>query len=332
MKEFQIGPNEAGQRFDKYLRKLLPQAPGSFLYKMMRKKNIVLNGKKAEGSTQLAVGDYIQLYLSDETFDKFSLDKTNGISGENGRVSASPFFPLEVLYENRHILAINKPAGLLSQKAIRKDLSANELAIQYLLDSGSITKQELRTFRPSVCSRLDRNTSGILIVGKTLHGLQEMAQQLKQRTIAKYYICIVCGVLEKEGHLEGFLYKDPSKNKVQVYDSASLVPGQAGSQYIETAYRRVASYRSYTMLEVHLITGRPHQIRAHLASIGHPVVGDPKYGDPACNAYFFQGAGVTRQLLHAWRVCLADGREITAPVPDDFKRAMSLLEAGQPQT
>ena len=335
----EIGENEAGQRMDKYLKKLLPYAESSFIYKMLRKKNIVRNGKKAEGSVHLAAGDIVTLYLSDETFEKFSSDKTFQISSENQRKS----FPnLQVLYEDADILIVNKPAGILSQKAVSSDVSANEWIIQYLLDTGAVTQQTLKTFHPSVCNRLDRNTSGILIAGKTLHGLQKMSAQLKERSLKKYYRCIAAGIITKEQHLKGFLYKDTSKNKVEIYQiedlsEKNLIEKDSNkrdfckkdlnknwrnlhkdSQYIETEYRPLGYGKDYTMLEVHLITGRSHQIRAHLASIGHPIAGDPKYGDREFNQKYCSKTGLNYQLLHAYRVILENGQEVVAPLPEQF--------------
>ncbi len=312
MKEFQIDTNEAGQRLDKYLHKLLPQAGNSFLYKMLRKKNIVLNHKKAAGNERIAGGDLVTLFLSDETFEKFS-------SGEP--VITTGAGSLDILYEDRHILAIHKPAGMLSQKAAASDISANELIIRYLLDSGQITKQQLRTFRPSICNRLDRNTSGILIAGKTLEGLQTMAAQLKDHSLQKYYCCIVQGNLTQPGELKGWHRKDPQKNKVHIFSKR-----QPDCQYIETRYRPLEQYDGYTFLEVRLITGRSHQIRAHLSCAGHGIAGDPKYGDASVCQLFLTHASVNRQLLHAHRIILKDGREIVAPLPADFLRAQQFLK------
>lgn len=346
MKEFQIRKNDAGQRLDKYLRKLLPQASGGFLYKMLRKKNIVLNGRKAAGSEHILEGDCVKLFLSDETFEKFSAGRTfysapprlkSGAAMESASgldaaavldsVSASLSNSrlaqaLNIIYEDEDILIINKPAGMLSQKAKPGDISANELIVQYLLDSGALTQEELQTFHPSVCNRLDRNTSGILAAGKTLRGLQMMSEQLKDRSAAKYYRCIVKGILDKPQRLKGCLIKDPAKNQVHIFPEA-----QPGSQYIETEYEPLQRCGSCTMLEVHLITGRTHQIRAHLASIGHPVLGDAKYGDAA----FHEGLRrqfnlkLKRQMLHAYRMVLKDGTEIIAPLPEDFKQAAAVL-------
>ncbi len=326
MKKFEIGNNEAGQRMDKYLKKLLPKAGNGFLYKMLRKKNIVLNEKRTEGSVILADGDCVTLYLSDETIQKFSPDMIFSDQPPVMRNKEKADFTLPVLYEDRDILVVNKPAGLLSQKAGPKDDSANERIIQYLLDTGAVTPQALLTFHPSVCNRLDRNTSGILVAGKTLHGLQVMSRHLKERLVQKYYICIAAGVVENEQHLKGYLYKDTLKNKVQISFSKENIGKRGDGSFIETAWRPVCTYGSATVLEVCLYTGRPHQIRAHLASAGHPIIGDPKYGDQKLNEYFRKKTGVTRQLLHAARIILADGREITAPLPEDFSRVQAFLE------
>ncbi|MDE7311581.1 MAG: RluA family pseudouridine synthase [Eubacterium sp.] len=321
MKQLEIGKNEAGQRLDKYLKKLLPNADSGFFYKMLRKKNIVLNGKKAEGAAHLAVGDLVTLYLSDETFEKFAAGKKNDAAPKAKTRIPGAWIPrLPVLFEDADILIVNKPAGMLSQKAAFADISANECILQYLLDTGAVSLQELQTFRPSVCNRLDRNTSGILIAGKTLLGLQRMSRQLKERTVKKYYRCVVAGTLTEGQHLKAYLKKDNEKNKVRIYDRKDIdAKGVAdGSQYIETEYKPLWHSMGCTMLEVHLITGRSHQIRAHLSSIGNPIIGDPKYGDTNINQKYRRTIGIKHQLLHAYRVVFADGRQVIAPVPEYF--------------
>ena len=179
MKEFIINENEAGQRFDKYLAKLLREAPKSFFYKMMRKKNITLNGKKATGNEKLFSGDHVKLFLSDETFEKFS--------GNDSAPRAH--YALDIIYEDENILLINKPAGMLSQPADDGTPSLVEYLTGYLLKNGSLTENDLRTFRPSVCNRLDRNTSGLIAAGKSLSGLQELSGMFKSRELHKYYLC-----------------------------------------------------------------------------------------------------------------------------------------------
>lgn len=314
MREIIIRENEAGQRLDKFLAKLLKEAPMSFFYKMLRKKNIVLNGKKASGSEKLVLGDSVKLFLSDETFEKFA-----------GTVSLPsdediPAIELDIIYEDEDILMMNKPAGMLSQKAEKQDVSANEYVLQYLLERGTITKESLRTFRPSVCNRLDRNTSGILIVGKTLRGSQNMGAALKERSIQKYYLCLVAGRIEKQQRIEGYLKKDSQRNQVIITDRP-----QKDGKKIVTEYRPIEQIGDYTLLEVHLITGRSHQIRAHLASIHHPIIGDTKYGSKKQNRIFSEQAGITHQLLHAYRLVLEDGREITAKPTEEFERALRYL-------
>lgn len=332
MKTYQIGKNEAGQRLDKYLHKLLPGASSGFLYKMLRKKNIVCNQKKSSGSEHLACGDEVTLYLSDETIAKFSAKDQENIDPANinpakakENAHMADFIrqvkALDILYEDDDLLIINKPAGMLSQKARPQDISANELIIKYLLYKKSITPKELRTFSPSVCNRLDRNTSGILLAGKTLHGLQMMSAQLKERSVSKYYQCLAEGQLNQPQHLKGFLSKDAKKNQVVITDVETKE-----SQWIETAYRPLRVFEHYTWLEIHLITGRSHQIRAHLASIGNPIVGDVKYGARKKGSQLCMQAQIKRQLLHACRIVLKDGMEIKAPLPADFQRALRILE------
>ena len=319
MKSFIIKENEAGQRLDKYLRKLLPDAPGSFIYKMLRKKNIVLNQEKATGSEHLSVGDEVVCFLSDDTFEKFSKSSGDTIE-ELKRVPVQPAF--SVVYEDEDILVINKPAGMLSQKARESDISANEHMIAYLLETKALTEADLHTFRPSICNRLDRNTSGILLAGKTLRGLQRLSAELKSRSMKKYYRCLVKGDLSKKQLLKGYLLKDERENAVSIFQN-----GAPNRKYIETEYNPVEQFGDYTLLEVHLITGRSHQIRAHLASIGHPVIGDPKYGELRQNRLFEKAAGINRQLLHAYRVRFSDGREVVADLPADFEAALAWLRA-----
>ena len=319
MKAFTIRENEAGQRLDKYLRKLLPDAPGSFIYKMLRKKNIVLNTQKATGAEHLSVGDEVVCFLSDETFDKFSRSSSDTIE-ELKRVPVQPAF--SIVYEDDDVLVMNKPAGMLSQKAKESDVSANEHMIAYLLETKTLTEEDLHTFRPSICNRLDRNTSGLLLAGKTLRGLQHLSAELKSRSMAKYYRCLVKGDIPEKQLQKGYLLKDERENAVSIFQN-----GAPNRKYIETEYDPVERFGDYTLLEVHLITGRSHQIRAHLSSLGHPVIGDPKYGDVRQNRIFENKAGVNRQLLHAYRVCFSDGSEVIADLPVDFEAALSWLRS-----
>lgn len=316
MQELHVTENEAGQRLDKLLAKFLNQAPKSFLYKMMRKKNIVLNGKKCTGNEKLKQGDSIKLFFSDETIEKFS-------AGTYAIPKKEKINMLPIIYEDEQILLMNKPVGVLSQKAKDSDVSAVEILINYLMETDQLSKEQFRTFHPSICNRLDRNTSGILVAGKTLPALQEMNRFFKERTIAKYYRCLVKGrVIKSEDYIKGYLVKDQKTNKVSITKKKTEegVP-------IETEYCVIQSNDEVSLLEVHLITGKTHQIRAHLASIGHPIIGDYKYGDKQINEMYRQEYGLKSQLLHAYRLEMpsSDGslaylndKKFVAELPDKF--------------
>lgn len=351
MQSFQINKNEAGQRLDKYLKKLLSQAPGSFIYKMLRKKNITLNGKKADGTEKLNSGDEVKMFLGEDTFEKFvsPLWKHSNYSPIHEQADHKyPYIPLDIIYEDEDILVINKPSGMLSQKAKPEDVSANEYIIGYLLKTQAILPEDLATFRPSVCNRLDRNTSGLLIAGKSLKGLQDMSRQLNDRSMKKYYCCLVKGQVTEPMIVEGWLKKRDTGNQVQIFQSE--IPT---GKLIRTGYRPISWYapikagksqkemlqqvhnleihskmERYTLLEVHLITGRSHQIRAHLASLGHPIAGDRKYGDERVNHWFSSNFQIHSQMLHACRMILADGRELTAPLGQEFQRVFGGIENG----
>ncbi len=315
MQEIIVSANEAGQRFDKLLVKYLNEAPKSFIYKMLRKKNIVLNGKKATGNEKLAVGDSVKLFLADETIEKFS--KTEIV-----RTNTT----LDIIYEDEHVLMLNKPVGMLSQKADAKDESVVEHIISYMLESKQISEEELRSFKPSICNRLDRNTSGLLVAGKSLAGLQTMGELFKERSLKKYYRCLVAGHVKNREYVKGYLTKDENTNKVSILKNKTK-----DSLPIETEYEPLWSNGKCTLLEVHLITGRTHQIRAHLASQGHAIIGDYKYGNRKINDAYKQKYKLESQLLHAYRLEMPklDGaleaiseKQFVADLPKLFRRIL----------
>ena len=192
MKEYIIKNNEAGQRFDKYLKKILPNASSSFIYKMLRKKNITLDGHKASGTEILKIGSDVKIFFSDETFDKFSVD-LSALKNEYDALSKLTLSGLKIIFENDDILIADKPVNMLSQKSGISDISANERLIGYLISNSGLDFEEFKTFKPSVCNRLDRNTTGLILMGKSLKGSQYLSQILKERSIEKYYRTIVAG-------------------------------------------------------------------------------------------------------------------------------------------
>ncbi len=333
MQNITIKENEAGQRFDKFLKKYLSEASPSFLYKMLRKKNIVLNGRKANGHEILKIGDEVKLFFSDETFAKFRGTKELAFhERKDTRVlsNADTVRMPPLVYEDHHILICNKPAGMLSQKAAKEDLSLAELLIQYLTENGSLTEESGRAFRPAPVNRLDKNTSGLVLCGKTLAGLQYLSALLKSRDAGKFYYAIVRGDFRSEGLQKAWLRKDERTNKVQV-----TIDRREGSREIKTGFRKLAGTGAYSLVEAELLTGRTHQIRAHLAYLGYPIIGDPKYGERATNAEIARQTGVRRQLLHAERIVFPNqvppgfetlkGRVVTGDLPEDFRSVMTKL-------
>lgn len=298
MQQIIIGENEAGQRFEKYLHKFFPSAAASFLFKMLRKKNIVLNGRKADGKEMLQTGDCVKLFLADETIIKFG-----------GRLYTDQNLPaiteyeqayhmlsgIEVILENQHVVVLNKPVGILTQKAQKQDLSLNEWLIGYLLVQKAVTRETLHTYKPSVCNRLDRNTSGMVLCAKSLTGSQRLSLMLKERTLHKFYHLLVLGRVQEKAEIRGFLEKDKKNNLVKITQNPNDQP-------IITQYTPLEVKQDITFLEVELITGKTHQIRAHLASIGHPLIGDYKYGSSKANPYYKERYHVESQLLHACRL------------------------------
>ena len=317
MKEFIIQKNEENQRFDKYLKKLLPNATTSFLYKMIRKKNIVLNQKKASGNEKLAAGDVIQIYFSDETFEKFHAD-LELLKQEYESLKNLTLQGLKIVYEDTEKIVADKPYNMLSQKASEKDLSANEYLLGYMIRKKEVSFEQFQTFRPSIVNRLDRNTTGLLLFGKTLEALQTLSEQVRTHTLQKYYRTIVKGELKTEFHLKGYLKKEEKHNKVIFFEKETK-----GADYIETGVKPLKSAHGVTLAEIHLITGKTHQIRLHLSSIGHPIIGDMKYGEEQTNKIYYQKYGVNHQLLHAYRLEFPDGKVIVTEPPKVFD---SILE------
>ncbi len=319
MKEFVITSKDSGIRLDKYINRILSAAPMSFSYKMLRKKNIVLNDKKASGSELLSEGDNIKFYLADDTFEKFSARPDNKPENDLAHITGP-----EVVYEDEDILIVNKPSGMLTQRSAKDDVSLNEVCLKYLAEKGEYDPSSAEGFTPGVCNRLDRNTSGLVTVGKTYKGARMLSAAFKDRTVHKYYIAVVLGVMDKDIKLTGSLKKDEITNKVSISDDEN------DGAYICTCIHPLKHNGELTLVEIELITGKTHQIRAHMAHIGHPLVGDMKYGDKVINAKYRKTFGTSSQLLTCYRMVFPDdpafgnlsGRTVSVKIPDHISKVM----------
>ncbi len=270
MKSFTIEKNDANQRLDKFLTKSCPKLPKALMYKYIRIKRIKVNGKRAEISTRLNVGDKVDMYINDEFFEKKETVYDFMSASKN----------IDIVYEDENIILLNKKVGLLSHPDETEYVDTLITRVKrYLYEKGEWHPDEETSFAPALVNRIDRNTSGIVICAKTAEALRVLNQKMKDRELHKIYLCIVHGKMNNEKELlEGYLVKDEKKNKVFV----SKKP-KDGAKLIRTEYKVLGCRDGLSLLEVNLLTGRTHQIRAHLASIGHPLVGDGKYGTNELN-------------------------------------------------
>lgn len=285
MKVLTVKPNDAGQRMDKFLTKSLPNLPQSLLYKYIRLKRIKRNGKRVQISDRLQTGDIIELYINDEFFEK--------PKPQYDFLRAAK--TLDILYEDENLLLLNKKVGLLSHPDETEYCDTLITRVKrYLYEKGEYNPDEEQSFTPSLVNRIDRNTCGIVMAAKNAEALRLLNAIVKSRQIHKMYLCVVHGKPpRKEDTLEGYLVKDEKKNKVTV-----LQRKQGDAKEIRTHYRVLDSYRDLSLLEIELLTGRTHQIRAHLASVGCPLLGDGKYGTNALNKSY----GYKKQFLCSYRL------------------------------
>lgn len=294
MREIRVGKNDSNQRLDRFLKKYMDEAGTGFIYKMLRKKNIKVNESKASPEMMIFEGDTIQLYLSDETIDKFIGTK---------EVRKSKLAP-RIIYEDENLVLINKPAGILSHGA-GEEFEENivDSLVTYLIQKGDYIPRIEKTFSPSICNRLDRNTSGVIIGAKNSEALRLVNKAIKEGSVRKYYKTIVKGTIKEDFEHKGFLIKDEDRNLVDISDKQG-----ERSKDVYTKFRVIMSKGGYSLLEVELITGRTHQIRSTLQTMGYPVIGDRKYGNSVVNDEFRKKYGLENQWLHGYRIVL-DGLE-----------------------
>ena len=267
MKEFQIGPNDAGQRLDRFLAKAVPLLPASLAQRYIRIKRIRRNGGRVERDTRLEAGDVLQLYINDEFFDK---------PREDNAYLTVAVPKLNIVYEDEHILLVDKRPGLAVHPHDGAEYGRTLIDhIQsYLYQKKEWRPREENAFTPALCNRIDRNTGGIVIAAKTAEALRVLNQKIKDREMDKRYLAIVEGTPKpREGSLKGYLFKDAKKNRVFVTDTP-----QTGAKSCQTNYKVLSSNNGLSLVECELITGRTHQIRAQFAHAGHPLLGDGKYG------------------------------------------------------
>lgn len=288
MKSFIISRNDSGQRLDKFISKAVPALPKSLMYKYIRTKRIKINSKRGEISTKLLEGDVIDMYINDEFFAP--------ADEHYDFLSASK--KLDIVYEDENILLLDKKVGLLSHP---DETEYNDTLItrvkRYLYEKGDYDPKDEHSFVPALVNRIDRNTGGIVIAAKNAESLRILNQKLKDRELEKYYLCVLHGTLRrKSGILTGWLIKDENKNKVKVFEKQ-----MPNSKEIRTKYSVISEQDGLSLVEVELLTGRTHQIRAHFSSIGHPLLGDGKYGTNALN----KALGYKKQFLYSYRLKFA---------------------------
>ena len=292
MKTVTIGKNDAGQRLDKFLTKSYPNLPQSMLYKAIRKKDIKCNGKRCQISDRLQEGDVLSMYLKDEFFQT---------SPEQYDFLKAPL-KLSIVYEDENLLLLDKKPGLIVHPDEHYHFDSLIARVQhYLYEKGEYNPKDENSFAPALVNRIDRNTGGIVVAAKNAESLRILNEKFRTRELDKRYLCLVWGHMpKKEDTLQAYLSKNESQNRVYISDSP-----QPGGRTIQTRYRVLREKRDCSLLEIVLLTGRTHQIRAHMAHIGHPLLGDGKYGQNVSNRQI----GFSWQALVSYRLRFAFTQE-----------------------
>ncbi|MCR4638765.1 RluA family pseudouridine synthase [Ruminococcus sp.] len=309
MKKFVINDNDSGQRVDKFVTKALPDMPKSMMYRLIRKKDIKINGKRCDIGSRLSTGDIVTVYVKD--------DVAGGKQHDLSFLNCSA--DLDIVYEDENVLIVNKPVGLDSHSngSPMTDTLIDRIK-HYLYNKKEYVPEDESSFAPALCSRLDRNTCGLVTAAKTASALRDINEAIRNGNVHKIYRCVTTAPLPRsEDIITAYHQKDESRNLVKLLDSPC-----EGFKPIKTGYRVLAKKAPLSLVEVTLYTGRTHQIRAHLAHIGAPILGDGKYGNTAVNKRY----GVFRQALCAYKlsfelpaesaVSYLNKLDITAPKPE----------------
>lgn len=309
-----ISENEENQRLDRFLKKYFKNATLSYIYKLIR-KDVKVNGKRAAIETILALGDELSIYITEEEASGYQEKKTLSHAKKQFKIA----------FEDENIIIVEKPFGLLvhGDKSEKKNTLANQVA-GYLAEKGEYAPGREKTFVPSPVNRLDRNTTGLVIFGKNNRALQSLNQMIRERGyVRKYYLTVVHGEMKRSLQLKDKMEKDEKTNTVRVLDLES-----GDGKIMETIAKPLKTAKGYTLVEVELVTGRTHQIRAHLSDAGFPVLGDVKYAIRGQNKKIEQQYKLSTQLLHAYKLCFDDGiapleymkgMEIKANLPMNFE-------------
>ena len=288
MQKFLISESESGQTLEKYIRKVLKDAPLSFIYKLFRKKDVKVNGHWQKEKYVLSSGEEVLIYITDEQLEEFK--KKNKITSIN---KVSDY----IVYEDDNIIILNKPRGLLAQKDSSNETALDEMVISYLVEKGEYDPNKDLGYTPAPAHRLDRNTAGLIIFGKNIQTLRYLSSVIQDKSLVqKKYLTLVKGHVEKDGEIDFPLMKNTKTGMVYV--------SQDGKEAL-TKYKIKEYVGDCTLLEVELLTGRTHQIRVHLSSIGHPVIGDAKYGDYELNKEIENKYGFKNQFLVAYSLSFA---------------------------
>lgn len=313
--KIEIGSNEAGQRLDKFLRKLLKDVPLSAIFKAIRKGDIRVNGKKQKEKYSLLEGDEVEIrYIQSK-----KENKTNFIQVDSSG--------LKVVYEDENVLIVEKwPGVLVHPDSKGNEATLTDYVLSYLNEKGDYRPEEEITFTPASCNRLDRNTSGVVIFGKNFEALKTLNEVVREGQVKKYYYTLVKGKL-KDGVYKGYILKNEEANISRVFDKQV-----SNSKEISMEVKTVQTNGAFSLLEIDLITGRSHQIRAHLAHLGNPVIGDSKYGDKELNSFFNNKFGLNYQFLYAYKLIFREvggklsylkNKTIAAALPPIFKKIKS---------